>query len=42
MHSHQGVVTLLNESPDMKGDQVFIEWVEEALYRATLLAMRRE
>ncbi|KAI9243729.1 hypothetical protein BDA99DRAFT_529892 [Phascolomyces articulosus] len=42
MLSHQGIVTLLNESGDMKGDHVFIEWAEEALYRATLLSMQQD
>ncbi|KAI9492654.1 hypothetical protein BDB00DRAFT_873233 [Zychaea mexicana] len=42
MLSHQGIVFLLNESIEVKEDSVFIEWAEEALYRATLLAMQHD
>ena len=43
MQSHQNIITLLEEACDiMKGEMVFAEWAEEALYRATLLSLQQE
>lgn len=37
--SYEGVESLLSENPQAKG-KTFVEWSEEALYRATLLGLR--